>query len=198
VPGSARSIVSAAQNLGAAIRIVLTHAHFDYVGALDALVSGLPAVEIAIGQREARFLAGNLSLDPGETGKKLLGFRATKTQPTRLLADGERIGSLKAVLLPGHTPGHMAYLDVRDGSLIAGDAFTTQWGLVAAGVFKPQFPFPAFFSWNAEVAAESARKLMDLKPILLAVGHGKTLASPVSAKRTAVEFALKQRGKVLN
>jgi len=36
----------------------------------------------------------------------------------------------------------MAYLDVRDGSLIAGDAFTTQMGVVAAGVFKLFFPFP--------------------------------------------------------
>jgi len=58
--------------------------------------------------------------------------------------DGDRVGSLRQFFSPGHTPGHMAYLDVRDGSLIAGDVFTTQMGVIAAGVCKFYFPFPAF------------------------------------------------------
>jgi len=75
-------------------------------------------------------------LDAGERGKKLLGFPGVKSRPALLLNDGDRVGSLQAVFSPGHTPGHMAYLDVRDGSLIAGDAFTTQMGVIVAGVFK--------------------------------------------------------------
>jgi len=90
---------------------------------------------------------------------------------------------------PGHTPGHMAYLHVRDGSLIAGDAFTTQMGVIAAGVFKFYFPFPALFSWTREYAAESAKKLRNLKPVRLAVGHGKTIESPLAAMDQAAELA---------
>jgi hypothetical protein len=86
----------------------------------------------------------------------------------------------------------MAYLDVRDNTLMAGDAFTTQTCVVVAGVFKPLFPFPALFSWNAVVAAKSAAKLRGLDPSVLAVGHGPTLASPVREMALALKEAYRQ------
>jgi len=199
VVGSAPGIRKAAQSLGAPIRrILLTHAHIDHVGSLDALVSEYQGIEFAVGQRESRFLRKDFSLGAGETGKRLMGFPGVKSQPTRLMNDGDRIGSLQAVFSSGHTPGHFAFLDVRDGSLIAGDAFTTQTGVLAAGTFKLLFPFPALFSWNREVAAESARKLRSLKPTRLAVGHGKTVESPLAAMDRAIELAFRQCGKMLN
>ncbi len=191
--GSAPGILRAARTLGSPIRrIVLTHAHIDHVGSTDGLVCELPDIEIVVGQRESRLLRRDFSLDAGETGKKLFGFPGVKSRPTRVLNDGDRVGSLQAIFSPGHTPGHMAFLDVRDGSLIAGDAFTTQMGLIAAGVFKFYFPFPALFSWNREVAAESARKLCVSKPERLAVGHGKTIESPLAAMDKAMELAFHQ------
>jgi glyoxylase-like metal-dependent hydrolase (beta-lactamase superfamily II) len=135
--GSAPGIRKAPQGLGAPIcRILLTHAHMDHLGSLDALVGECPGIEFAVGQRESRLLLPDFSLEPGETGKKLIGFPGSKSHPTRLLNDGDCVGSLQSIFSAGHTPGHVAYLDVRDGSLIAGDAFTTQTGVVAAGTFK--------------------------------------------------------------
>jgi glyoxylase-like metal-dependent hydrolase (beta-lactamase superfamily II) len=199
VSGSASGIRKAAQSLEAPIhRILLTHAHVDHVGSLDALVSEVAQMEFAVGQRESRLLRKDFSLDAGETGKRLIGFPGVKSPPTRLLNNGDHIGSLQAVFSPGHTPGHFAFLDVRDGSLIAGDAFTTQTGVLAAGTFKLLFPFPALFSWNREVAAESARKLRSLKPERLAVGRGKTVKSPLAAMDQAIELAFRQCGKMLN
>jgi glyoxylase-like metal-dependent hydrolase (beta-lactamase superfamily II) len=197
--GSAPGIKQAAQSLGAPIsRIILTHAHIDHVGSLDAVVRQFPGIEFVIGQRESRLLVRDFSLDAGESGKKLFGFPGAKSRPTRFLNEGDRVGSLQAIFTPGHTPGHMAYLDVRDGSLIAGDAFTTQFGVVAAGAFKFSFPFPWLFSWNRHYAAESARKLRNLKPARLAVGHGKTIESPLAAMDQAIELAFQQCGKMLN
>jgi len=197
--GSAPGIRKAARTLGAPIRrIVLTHAHIDHVGSADDLVRELPGIDFFVGQRESRLLTRDFSLDAGETGKKLLGFPGVKSRPAFLLNDGDRVGSLQAVFSPGHTPGHMAYLDVRDGSLIAGDAFTTQMGLIAAGVFKFYFPFPLLFSWNRECAAESAKKLRNVKPARLAVGHGETIESPLAAMDQAIELAFQQCGKMLN
>lgn len=197
--GSAPGIRKAARTLGAPIRrIVLTHAHIDHVGSADALLRELPDIAFVVGKRESRLLRQDSSLDAGETGKKLLGFPGVKSLPTRVLMDGDRVGSLQAIFSPGHTPGHMAYLDVRDGSLIAGDAFTTQIDVIAAGVFKFYFPFPALFSWNRDDAAESAKKLRNLKPARLAVGHGKTIESPLAAMDRAVELAFRQCGKMLN
>jgi glyoxylase-like metal-dependent hydrolase (beta-lactamase superfamily II) len=199
VAGSASGVRKAAKSLGAPIyRIVLTHAHIDHVGSLDALAREYPRVEFAVGQRESRLLRKDFSLDVGETGKKLLGFPGVKLPPTILLNEGDRIGSLQAIFSPGHTPGHISYLDVRDGSLIAGDAFTTLTGVLAAGTFKLLFPFPAIFSWNREVAAESARKLRDFKPARLAVGHGRTIESPLAAMDQAIELAFQQCGKMLD
>jgi glyoxylase-like metal-dependent hydrolase (beta-lactamase superfamily II) len=199
VAGSAPGIREAAKSLGAPIcRIMLTHAHIDHVGSLDTLAREYPRIEFAVGQRESRLLRKDFSLDAGESGKKLLGFPGVELPPTILLNDGDRVGSLQAILSPGHTPGHLSYLDVRDGSLIAGDAFTTQTGVLAAGTFKLLFPFPALFSWNREVAAESARKLRDFKPARLAVGHGRTIESPLAAMDRAIELAFRQWGKMLD
>jgi glyoxylase-like metal-dependent hydrolase (beta-lactamase superfamily II) len=199
VAGSAPGIRNAAQSLGVPIRrVLLTHAHIDHVGSLDALVSEYRGMEFAVGQRESRLLRKDFSLDAGEMGKRPIGFPGAKSQPTLLLNDGERVGSLQAVFSPGHTPGHFAFLDVRDGSLIAGDAFTTQTGVLAAGTFKLLFPFPVLFSWNREVAAESAQKLRALKPERLAVGHGKTVESPLAAMDQAIELAFRQCGKMLD
>jgi glyoxylase-like metal-dependent hydrolase (beta-lactamase superfamily II) len=192
--GSAGSILRAADSLGGTIRrVALTHAHLDHIGSLDALVAAQPNLEIGIGKREARLLARDFTLDAGERGTTLVGFTGAKTRPTRLLADGDRIGSLQAVACPGHTPGHFAYFNTRDNSLLAGDAFTTQTGLVVAGVFKPLFPFPALFSWNAGLAAKSAARLRLLNPSLLAVGHGQTLLSPLQAMDSALEEVLRKR-----
>ena len=116
----------------------------------------------------------------------------TNSQPTHLLQDGEMVGSLKTVFSPGHTPGHIAFLDVRDGTLLAGDSFTTQMGVVAAGVFKFYFPLARWFSWNLPTAAASARKLCDLHPTRLAAGHGNTLEDPGAAMERATSLALRQ------
>ncbi len=197
--GSAPGILTAARSLGAPIRrIVLTHAHIDHVGSLDALAREYRQIEFAVGQRESRLLLKDFSLDAGESGKKLLGFPGVRLPPTIPLSDGDRIGSLQTIFSPGHTPGHMSFLDVRDGSLIAGDAFTTQTGVLAAGTFKLLFPFPALFSWNREVAAESARKLRDSKPARLAVGHGRIVVAPLAAMDKAIELAFQQCGKMLD
>jgi glyoxylase-like metal-dependent hydrolase (beta-lactamase superfamily II) len=197
--GSTVGILQAARTLDSTIcRIVLTHSHLDHVGSVDALLSELPAIEFLVGQRESRLLSRDLTLEAGESGRKLLGFPGVKSRPNRCLNDGDRVNSLPTISSSGHTPGHMAYLDIRDGSLLAGDAFTSQAGVVAAGVLKLYFPFPWIFSWNRELAAESARKLRNLKPARLAVGHGKAIVSPLAAMDRAIELAFKQCGKMLN
>ena len=52
VAGSAPGIHKAAQSLdGPICRILLTHAHIDHVGSLDALVPGYPRIQFAVGQQ---------------------------------------------------------------------------------------------------------------------------------------------------
>lgn len=168
-------------------RILLTHADGDHVGGLDTLHGRFPDAAVLIGAREARRLRGDLSLDPDEPQVKLKGSTGIRTQPTALLRDGDRIGSLQAVASPGHTPGHMAFFDLRDGSLIAGDAWVTQGGLAVAGQMRWRFPPPHLFTWHKPTALASARKLAELKPSRLAVGHGPVLERPAEAMRRVAE-----------
>ncbi|HEX4204965.1 MAG TPA: MBL fold metallo-hydrolase [Ktedonobacteraceae bacterium] len=170
------------------VRIVLTHAHIDHVGSLDALHELLPDVPVAIGQREARLLAGDLSLDPTEPrGEKAPGAYPCKTKPAQLLDEGERIGSLEAVFTPGHSLGHLAFLDIRDRALIAGDALQTLGGVAVSGTIMPLFPLPAMSNWSKEQSLVSARKLLALQPSLLTVGHGRMLSQPQEAMARAIQ-----------
>jgi len=191
LPRSQKGLLAAADAKGAPIvRIALTHAHGDHVGSLDALAAALPEAEVSIGARDAKLMAGHKELEPGEPQAKLRGsYPEVKTRPARVLEPGDRVGSLEVVASPGHTPGHVAYLDTRDRTLIAGDAFQTQGGVAVSGVLRPLFPLPAIATWHKPTALESARALRALDPSRLAVGHGSVLESPAAKMDAAIAVA---------
>ncbi|MFB9328297.1 MBL fold metallo-hydrolase [Paenibacillus aurantiacus] len=191
---SVKGILQAADRIGKPItRIALTHAHGDHIGALDALKAALPQVPVYISARDARLLAGDRSLDENEPSTPIRGGvpkpSTIKTKPDVLLQDGDRVGSLVAVSAPGHTPGHMAFLDTRSRALLAGDAMQTRGGLAISGQLRPLFPFPAMATWNKDVSLATARQLNALQPSLLCVGHGSMMDNPQTAIAGAIESA---------
>ncbi|MDD9270680.1 MBL fold metallo-hydrolase [Paenibacillus sp. GCM10023248] len=195
LPFSVKGILEASRRIGKPItRIVLTHAHGDHVGALDRLKLELPQVKVYISHRDAKLLAGSKELEAGEGQSPIKGDvpKAIRTKPDVLLADGDRIGSLQAVAAPGHTPGSMAFLDVRSRALVAGDAFQVRGGVAVSGLMKLWFPFPAMATWNREVSLDSARKLRALAPSVLAVGHGKMIEQPLTVMDRAIEEAARK------
>jgi len=191
---SAKSIINAAKNIGKPItRIIITHAHGDHIGALDTLKELLPNSQVCISTRDALLLEGNSSLLPNEINTPIRGGipKNIKTKPDILLEEGDRVGSLEVIATPGHTPGSITLFDTRNRSVIAGDALVTRGKLIVTGMMNPLFPFPALATWDKSTALKSAKKLRDLNPSLLAVGHGKMLKQPQELLDIAIAEAEK-------
>jgi glyoxylase-like metal-dependent hydrolase (beta-lactamase superfamily II) len=191
LPRSAKVILRTAEELGAPIvRIALTHAHGDHIGSLDALAAALPGVEVVISARDERLLRKDKSLDPGEPQRKPRGsLPGADTTPTRTLTAGDMVGPLEVVAAPGHTPGHVAYLDRRDGTLFCGDAYTTLGGVATTDRVRLPFPLASMATWDPATELESARALAALQPARLAPGHGKVVEAPVGAMEAAIAKA---------
>jgi glyoxylase-like metal-dependent hydrolase (beta-lactamase superfamily II) len=186
-------IASAEERFGPNARpeaIILTHAHFDHVGALEQLLERWN-VPVYAHELELPFLTGRDDyppFDPSVGGGAMawLSF----TYPRKALNLGTRVQSLPSdgsvpylpdwrwIHTPGHTPGHISLFRDSDKVLVAGDAVITtkQESAVAALLQIPHVRRPpayATIDWYA--ARRSVKALAALEPEVLATGHGKPL-----------------------
>ena len=184
---AAGQLLAAAREAAAQIvRIALTHGHGDHVGGLDALKERLGAdVPVLMPELDARIHDGEQVVE----GKLPGSWPTLRTKPDVRLSEGDRVGSLEVVASPGHTPGHVSFLDTRDRTLIAGDVYTTYGSAAVTNHFYWRFPFAAMATWDKGKDLDSARKLRALDPGLLAVGHGPAVRSPAAAMDAAIARA---------
>jgi glyoxylase-like metal-dependent hydrolase (beta-lactamase superfamily II) len=197
IPNCHDAILAAASAAGLPIRrILLTHAHSDHVGSVDALMERLPNVELAASERSLPLLQQppdkTLRADephgPGDDQIKG-GLPGIRSVPTHIVSEGELYGSLRAIATPGHIPGHLSYLDERDGTLFAGDALTAV-GELAVCSNTPWY-FPArYFTWSASTAVASARLLLNYPIERFACGHGKVRIGGRAELQKAVNSAV--------
>lgn len=205
---SAPEIIKIAEDLyGEATRpaaIILTHGHFDHVGALPELLEKWN-VPVFAHLLELPFLDGRSSYPPGDPGvgggaMAWLSFIYPR-EPLNL----DRIYSLpedgsvpflpdwKWIHTPGHTPGHISLFRAADKLLIAGDAIVTtkQESAVSALTQKPQMVRrpPAYFTIDWQAAGDSVRRLADLNPEIVATGHGLPMRGE-QMKKQLQELAL--------
>lgn len=185
--GAADTLLAIARRNGGQIRrIALTHGHQDHAGSLDALRKRLGSeVEISMSDFDARECAGEHVIE----GKRRGSWAKLETRPDVRLTGGERIGNLEAIPTPGHTPGHLAFLDARDRTLFAGDTFTTYWRAEIPNRAAQPFPLAAMGTQDRERIIDAARALRALDPSVLLVGHGPAARNPREAMDAAIRRA---------
>jgi glyoxylase-like metal-dependent hydrolase (beta-lactamase superfamily II) len=125
------------------VLILLTHGHFDHVGALADLAVAFtdpPPPDIAVHAADADHL-GPQALAVHRRDFAFVGAAAyvdglwrPLPRPTRLVADGDRIGPFTVLHVPGHSPGSVAYYDQEGGRLYSGDT------LFSGGVGRTDLP----------------------------------------------------------
>jgi glyoxylase-like metal-dependent hydrolase (beta-lactamase superfamily II) len=150
-------------------RLVLTHAHIDHAGSMQALIErwGLP---VWVHPLEAGFVTGEKSYRLIESGNlafnlasSLLPEVAWKAPVSYALQEGEKVGGMQAIHVPGHTPGMIALHHRADRAIICGDAFMNLGGRLS-GPFPASSPDPA-------LARRSMKKLAGLDFDLLLPSH---------------------------
>lgn len=197
LPGSAQMIVNAAEDLfGKDVpptAIIMTHGHFDHVGALETL-AGKWDVPIYAHRIELPYLRGEASYPPPDptVGGGMLAASAALyprgpidvSKWVRPFPEDGAVPGMpgwKWIHTPGHTEGHVSLWRESDRTIIAGDAFITtkQESAYAVATQRPELHGPPmYFTPDWVSAAASVRKLAALRPELVVTGHGRALQGP--------------------
>lgn len=170
--------------------IILTHGHFDHIGSLKMLMAEWD-VPVYAHYLEAPYLTGRSAYPPPDPSAgggvmTLLSFTYPKAPADingnlLLLPEDGTVPGLpewRYIHTPGHTPGHISLYRERDGVLIAGDAVATtqtESMLSVLSYRKKVSGPPKYYTYDWLAAENSVRKLTELKPDVLASGHGKPL-----------------------
>ena len=129
--GNADKILSVINKEGIDVKmLVLTHGHFDHIGAVDELREELN-VPLAVHEADAQMIT-----DGRQNLSAFVGELMEKKSAEIILHDGDTVSfgrcSLKVISTPGHTPGGICLYG--GGALFSGDT------LFAGSVGRTDFP----------------------------------------------------------
>lgn len=172
--------------------VLLTHGHFDHVGALPWLLAHWRApVPVYAHSAELPFLNEHNAYPPSDpfVGGGLMALSAPLYSRTAaqlpvpaepLPANGivPELPEWKWVATPGHSPGHVSFWRASDRLLLAGDAIISTRQESALAVWRQRRevrPPPAYFTPDWPAAFHSMVRLRALEPEILASGHGQPL-----------------------
>lgn len=194
MPGFTGAIAAAAEaRFGRGARpaaIVMTHGHFDHVGALEELAERWDAPVYAH-TLELPYITGRSPYPPADptVGGGAMAMLSW-TYPRGPVDVGPRARALpedgsvpgmpgwRWIHTPGHTPGHVSLFRDSDRTLVAGDAFVTtrQESLYFAATYQPELNGPPmYYTQDWESARRSVEHLSTLSPEIAATGHGRPL-----------------------
>lgn len=157
--GSSENIIEAIEKNSLSIKyILLTHGHFDHVGAVAALVKKYKA-PVYLSKEDRAFLES-----PKEVRVSAFGMQIEAAEVDVFVKEGDEIpfseGNIKVIETPGHTLGSVCYL--FENYLFAGDT------LFNGSIGRTDFP-----ESDHSLMVESLKKLKKLDDeIYVLSGHG--------------------------
>jgi hydroxyacylglutathione hydrolase len=176
-PGDeADRILHAVDELGLGIdAILLTHTHFDHVGAV-APVARATGAPVYCPEIEVPVLADIMSFVPWPEFGPYESYDADET-----VAGGERLDlaglEIDVVFTPGHSPGHVTYAIPDEAALFAGDV------LFQGSVGRTDLP-----GGDGPTLMESIRGLLDAYPDETTVYPGHMGITTLGAERATNPF----------
>lgn len=152
--------------------VLLTHGHFDHIGALDGLLARYPSLPVHIGPGDVPMIGHPQNAWPPdyEAVKKPASLVADLVDGATLTAGGL---TMQVIATPGHTPGGACFLFAEQKLLLTGDT------LFEGSCGRTDFPGGSRRQLDA-----SLRRLAGLDPELTVVpGHGSitTIAREVAS-----------------
>ena len=163
----------------------LTHAHGDHQGASNEVCEAL-GLPFWVGEHDADAAERPELIRERQPDHPLNAlFFKTMAGPgrkvDRLLREGDELAGFRVLHVPGHSVGHVALWRESDRVLVAGDVLNSQDPLTGLpGLREPK----TFFTPDPAQNRRSARRLGELEPALVLLGHGP----PVRDTRKFVDF----------
>ena len=136
--------------------ILLTHAHFDHIGAIPGLLEKFPALPVFVHEKDMPMFGHPLNQLPPEYPS------FAKPRNLAALDKLEDPDGLEILETPGHTPGGVCYYFPKDKLLLSGDT------LFAGSVGRTDLP-----GGDMATLTDSLQKLTALPDDTLVIpGHG--------------------------
>jgi glyoxylase-like metal-dependent hydrolase (beta-lactamase superfamily II) len=176
-PGEeAERILAAAEQLGTGVEaILLTHCHFDHIGAV-APVAKATGASVYCPQLEVPVLADIMSFVPWPEFGPFESYEADET-----LSGGETLElaglTLDVIHTPGHSPGHLTYSVRGEPAIFSGDV------LFQGSVGRVDLP-----GGDGPTLIESIRGLLDSHPDETVVYPGHMRTTTLGAERASNPF----------
>ena len=187
-------------------RVLITHAHPDHYGLVHLVqeTSGaavfFPEREIArVRDRQMLFEVGRLLVQAGMPLELLFKMDQARKRDPRpgirhdevvLVRDGDAFDfdegfDLRAHFLPGHTGGHVVYLEEKARVLFAGDQLLPD--VSPNPLLEPSLDEPGERRHSLKEYLESLDALLTMDPALVYPGHGDPVKDPASLIRRTIE-----------
>ena len=157
---------------------VLTHAHADHQGCSDKICNEFKTPLYCHNDEVNRTETGLVTKDyPSDKNiiakfqQKYWAGQGHKVDKT--IKENDMIGNFRIIETPGHSSGHLSFLEKRR-ILIIGDVATNMNLLTTKkGLHLP----PNIFTTNQVENIESLKKLSTLRPKIICFGHGPVMVN---------------------